>query len=85
MSCASTATRAAGMSRASGSPAASLMIEQNVSPRKLQAWLGHGSIKITMDVYGHLYPSADDDARRVIDAAFAPHVDPVLTREARQP
>lgn len=29
-------------------------------PKSVQARLGHSSINITMDVYGHLYPSRDD-------------------------
>jgi integrase len=32
--------------------------------------LGHGSPKITLDVYGHLYPRADDRAALAIEAMF---------------
>lgn len=41
---------------------ASLWIEQRVKPKKIQAWMGHSSIKITMDLYGHLFPDDEDDA-----------------------
>lgn len=35
--------------------AASLWIEQQVEPKRVQAWLGHQSIQITFDTYGHLF------------------------------
>jgi integrase len=34
--------------------AASLFIEQNWSAKKVQAVMGHSSIKVTYDLYGHL-------------------------------
>jgi integrase len=40
---------------------ASWAIEQGFSPKKLQTWLGHSSIQMTFDVYGHLFPSLEDD------------------------
>ncbi|PSK96407.1 integrase [Murinocardiopsis flavida] len=49
---------------------ASVMIDRNESPKKLQSWMGHSSISITMDVYGHLYPNSDDSVRNAIDEAF---------------
>lgn len=41
--------------------AASLFIEQGWSPKKVQTVMGHSSITVTYDVYGHLFPSPDDD------------------------
>jgi integrase len=41
--------------------AASLFIEQGLSPKRVQALMGHSSIQMTFDVYGHLWPSQDDD------------------------
>jgi len=41
--------------------AASLMIEQGWSPKKIQCFLGHSSITMTYDVYGHLFTKAEDD------------------------
>jgi integrase len=41
--------------------AASLFIEQNWSAKKVQAVMGHSSIKVTYDLYGHLWPTAEDD------------------------
>lgn len=42
--------------------AASLFIEQGWSPKKVQTVMGHSSITVTYDIYGHLFPSPDDDA-----------------------
>jgi integrase len=42
--------------------AASLFIEQGWTPKKVQTIMGHSSIQVTFDVYGHLFPSPDDDA-----------------------
>jgi integrase len=49
---------------------ASLLIAQDVSPKKLQARLGHASITETMDTYGHIYPDDDTSVREVIEPAF---------------
>jgi integrase len=63
--------RGAGMIDAKGSPKygvralrhffASWAIEQGFSPKRLQALLGHNSIQMTFDRYGHLFPSLEDD------------------------
>ncbi|APE45252.1 site-specific integrase [Sulfitobacter alexandrii] len=42
--------------------AASLFIEQGWNPKKIQTLLGHASINMTMDVYGHLFENAEEDA-----------------------
>jgi integrase len=44
--------------------AASWMIELGFSPKRLQALLGHSSVQMTFDRYGHLFPSAEDDHER---------------------
>lgn len=41
--------------------AASLWIEQRVSAKRVQAWMGHSSIQVTFDVYSHLFEQADQD------------------------
>jgi integrase len=41
--------------------AASLWIELGFSPKRLQALLGHSSVQMTFDRYGHLFPSVEDD------------------------
>jgi integrase len=41
--------------------AASLYIEQGYSPKRIQALMGHSSIQVTFDIYGHLFPAPEDD------------------------
>jgi integrase len=43
---------------------ASWIIEQDFSPKRAQALLGHSSIQMTFDRYGHLFPNPDDDHAR---------------------
>lgn len=43
--------------------AASLFIEQGWSPKKIQQTMGHSSIQVTFDVYGHLFPDLENDAK----------------------
>lgn len=40
--------------------AASMFIESGMNPKRVQSVMGHSSITVTYDVYGHLF--ADDDA-----------------------
>lgn len=46
--------------------AASLWIEQRVSPKRIQGWIGHSSIQVTFDTYGHLFEQAEADAAVMI-------------------
>lgn len=41
--------------------AASLFIEQNMPPKRVQTVMGHSTITVTFDLYGHLFPAPDDD------------------------
>lgn len=50
---------------------ASLLIEQGLSIKVVQARLRHQSAKVTLDTYGHLFPDSDEPTRAVISAAFA--------------
>lgn len=43
---------------------ASLQIEQGVTPKRLQKLLGHSTLKMTLDTYGHLWPDEDADRQR---------------------
>jgi site-specific recombinase XerC len=43
--------------------AASLFIEQGFPPKRVQSILGHSSIVMTFDRYGHLWPSPEDDQK----------------------
>jgi integrase len=42
---------------------ASLWIEAGFNPKQIQKLMGHSSIKVTFDVYGHLFADADADQR----------------------
>jgi integrase len=41
--------------------AASLFIEEGFSPKRVQALMGHSSIQVTFDVYGHLWATPDEE------------------------
>ena len=47
---------------------ASLMIAAGVNAKALSTYLGHPSITITMDRYGHLMPGNEDEAAGLLDA-----------------
>jgi integrase len=47
---------------------ASLMIAAGVNVKALQTYLGHASITMTMDTYGHLLPGAEGKAVGLLDA-----------------
>jgi integrase len=42
--------------------AASLWIEQKVNPKPVQYLMGHSSITVTFDTYGHLFEQSEKDA-----------------------
>jgi integrase len=42
--------------------AASMWIERGTDPKRIQTWLGHASIQLTFDTYGHLFEAAASDA-----------------------
>jgi integrase len=50
---------------------ASLLIAQGAHPKAIQAHLGHSSIQVTMDRYGHLFPDALEHLADRLDAARA--------------
>lgn len=44
---------------------ASIMIAQGTPPKRLQSLLGHATLAMTMDTYGHLFPAGDDETIRI--------------------
>ncbi len=46
---------------------ASLMIAANVNAKALSSYMGHSSITITLDRYGHLMPGNEDEAATLLD------------------
>jgi integrase len=47
----------------------SKLITQGEHPKRIQEHLGHSSIQVTIDRYGHLFP---DESERVADASNRP-------------
>ena len=37
-------------------------ITLDFSPKRVQALMGHSTIGVTFDVYGHLFPNQDEDS-----------------------
>lgn len=50
---------------------ATLLLMAGVPPKAVQARLGHSTIQMTMDTYGHLLPGIDEQAVEVLDDIFA--------------
>ena len=50
---------------------AALSIAAGAHPKLISARLGHSSITITLDRYGHLFPSVEEALAEKLDAAFA--------------
>ncbi len=48
----------------------SLLIELGAHPKLIQERLGHSSITVTMDVYGHLFPSLTEAITERLDEVF---------------
>lgn len=47
------------------------MIAAGVNVKALSAYIGHGSIAITLDRYGHMLPGNEEDAAGRLDALVA--------------
>jgi integrase len=50
--------------------AAAMMIAQGAHPKVIQAQLGHANISVTLDVYGHLFPSLAHETAAKLDSLF---------------
>ena len=44
------------------------MIPAGVNAKTLSAYLGHASITVTLDRYGHLFPGTESEAAALLDA-----------------
>ncbi|ORI16924.1 hypothetical protein BJD99_10550 [Rhodococcus sp. 1163] len=49
---------------------ASICLSNAVPPKQVQEWMGHHSLKLTADLYGHLFADETDKAQSLLDAAF---------------
>ena len=47
---------------------ASFWIAAGFDPKTVMAYMGHSSIKVTYDLYGHLIPGSMDEDRAKLDA-----------------
>ena len=56
--------------------AASAWIKQRIDLKRLQVWIGHESIQLTLDTYGHLIEDSEEDAR-LIEASHAELIKPM--------
>jgi integrase len=50
---------------------ASFLIDQGLPPKRIQTAMGHSSIQMTFDRYGHLFPAPEDERTRLGMAAAA--------------
>jgi integrase len=50
---------------------ASFMIAAGVNPKALSVFMGHSSIKVTFDLYGHLMPGTATEAVALLDSFLA--------------
>ena len=49
-----------------------LLVQLGAHPKAIQEWLGHSSITMTLDQYGHLFPSIEEAlAGRLDDLMFS--------------
>ena len=48
------------------------MVAAGAHPKYLQAQMGHSSIHVTLDLYGHLFPDANRGVLESLDALTAP-------------
>ena len=55
---------------------ASLMIAAGVNAKALSTYMGHSSITITLDRYGHLMPGNEGQAAALLDAYLEAFDDP---------
>jgi integrase len=55
---------------------ASLMIAAGVNAKALSEYMGHSSVTITLDRYGHLMPGNEREAATLLDAYLAGAVEP---------
>jgi integrase len=59
---------------------AALSIAAGAHPKLIASRLGHSTIQITLDRYGHLFPSVEEALADALDAAFAAELHPTVVR-----
>lgn len=54
---------------------ASFMIAAGVNPKALATFMGHSSIKVTFDLYGHLIPGSEAEAAALLDTYLGAQIE----------
>lgn len=49
-------------------------LTNGVSIHEVSRWLGHRSIKVTVDRYGHLTQDGQERCRQVVETTVGPHM-----------
>ena len=57
----------------------SMLISQNVNLKYIQKQMGHGSIQVTMDIYGHLMSESTQQGINALDALFTENISKKLS------
>jgi integrase len=63
---------------------ASVNLEAGESPVTVSTWMGHGSVKITLDTYGHMMPGAGQKGLAAMDAWFTAPQPQILPQDSPQ-
>jgi integrase len=53
----------------------SILIASGVNAKAVQTFMGHSSITVTYDIYGHLLPGSEAEARELVDTYLAAQVE----------
>jgi integrase len=59
------------------------LLTRTESPKVVQARLGHSSIKVTYDCYGHLFPDEEDRTRQAVEDELAGAISQRSTQKLR--
>jgi len=51
------------------------MIAAGVNAKALSAFMGHSSIKVTFDLYGHLMPGTEAEAAALLDSYLGKQIE----------
>jgi integrase len=60
------------------------LIKTGAHPKAVQGHLGHSSITVTMDVYGHLFPNEMDALAERLDSAHRQAASPSAASNVRR-
>lgn len=59
-----------------GFPTPPFMIAAGVNAKALSSFMGHSSIKVTFDLYGHLMPGTEAEAAALLDSYLRIQIEP---------